>query len=127
MNKLFALTVAMALSVYCYSQISISGTVKDSLDKPIPGATVKVENTFKGTVTDNNGYFELKNLSGECKLTVSYIGFETYRLNVSEVNAGEQLDIQLKASNESLNEFTVTATRVKENSPIAHTNVSKNE
>jgi iron complex outermembrane receptor protein len=127
MKKVFFLTVAIVFSLHCFSQNSISGTIKDSLSNPIPGATIRVADTYKGTVSDNNGFYLLKNLPEQFELIISCIGFETYRLKVLETKAGESFDINLKVSNEKLNELVVTATRVSENSPIAHSNISKKE
>lgn len=126
MKKLFVLAVAVALSVSCYAQLTINGTVKDTLDQPIPGATIRVANTYKGTISDNNGYYQLKNVPENAELVISCIGFETYQYELkSEDN--EPIDVVLKVSNESLNEFIVEGTRVQENSPMAHTNISREE
>lgn len=57
-------------------QITISGKVLDVLGMPIPGATVLVKGTRKGTKTDANGNFTLAGNSGMI-LVISSVGFET--------------------------------------------------
>lgn len=127
MKKLFVLAVAVALSVSCYAQFSISGIVKDSVSNPIPGATIRIANTFKGVSSDNNGNYKLSNLKeGNYTVEVSFVGYQTQQQEV-ELNKDVELNFDLKSSNQELNELIVEGTRVAENSPIAHTNISSKE
>lgn len=125
MKKIFFLTVAIILTINCFSQLSVSGIIKDSLSNPIPGATVRIVNTYKGAITDNNGYYELNNVPKTYSLEVSCIGFKTYTTKV--VEHSNTLNFILQPSTENLKALIVTATRVKKNSPIAHTNISSKE
>ncbi len=127
MKKLFVLAVAVALSVSCYAQFSISGVVKDSVSNPIPGATIRIANTFKGVTSDNNGSYRLSNLKeGNYTVEVSFIGYQTQQQEI-ELNKDVELNFDLKTSNQELSELIVEGTRVAENSPIAHTNISSKE
>jgi iron complex outermembrane receptor protein len=127
MKKLFFLAVATVFSVSCFSQFSISGTIKDSLSEPIPGATVRIVKTFKGVNSDNNGFYQLKNLeAGTYQIEVSYIGYQTQSKSI-KLSKDETIDFDLKVSSQQLDEFVVEGTRVGENSPIAHTNISSKE
>lgn len=47
-------------------QISVSGVVVDTQGNPVIGASVIVENTSNGTITDLNGEFRLSVPSGLC-------------------------------------------------------------
>lgn len=60
----------------------IAGTVRDSQDAAVPGATVKLSNPSTGlertAISDENGEFNFPELSlGSYCLTVSKTGFET--------------------------------------------------
>ncbi len=73
---LFSLLLFYGLSLL--AQTSISGTVVDSDNEPLIGATVQITSTGTGTTTDIDGNFSLS-LSGDegGTLEVSYIGYET--------------------------------------------------
>jgi iron complex outermembrane receptor protein len=128
MKKLFFLTLAAGLSVNCYAQFSISGTVKDSSDQMVVGATVRVAETYKGVYSDNNGKYKLSNLKeGDYVLEVNFVGYETQEYQVKGLNKDIQVDFDLKKSQISLGEVIVSGTRVEDNSPFAHTNITKED
>lgn len=63
MRKLTSLLTMLLLGIsFVYAQqVSIKGTVTDKrLNEPIIGASVLVENTNNGTITDIDGNFSLK-------------------------------------------------------------------
>jgi iron complex outermembrane receptor protein len=128
MKKLFFLTVAAGFSVTSFAQFSISGTIKDSLSEPVPGATVRIVKTYKGVNSDNNGFYKLKNLeAGDYQLEVSFVGYQTQTYEVKSLNKDVEVNFELKNSTQQLNEVIVSGTRVGENSPIAHTNISSKD
>jgi len=88
-----------------YSQTGeISGTVADSLDgTPLPGATILIKGTAKGTVTDINGNFTLAADDGAI-LVFSYVGYETKEV-IAQPNT--TLNIQLAEASLGLEEFVV--------------------
>lgn len=59
----------------------ITGIVKDVNGEPIIGASVKVQGTTVGTITDLDGKFSVKASSGAV-LQVSYIGYVTEKIQV---------------------------------------------
>jgi TonB-linked outer membrane protein, SusC/RagA family len=56
-------------------QILLRGRVTDITGMPLPGATVMIKGTKRGTQTDINGYFELKTDQAENALVITYTGF----------------------------------------------------
>ncbi|WP_289005192.1 TonB-dependent receptor [uncultured Parabacteroides sp.] len=72
----------------------VKGHVFDDNDQPIIGANVYWEGTQQGTTTDVDGAFKLKMVENTNKLVVSYIGYETFVLPVT--NPNESLKIKLK-------------------------------
>ena len=77
-----------------------TGTVKDESGDPVIGASVVVQGTESGTITDVNGKFSLKT-SDNATLTVSYIGFESQKV-IAKKNSN--LKIVLKENYVVLNE-----------------------
>ncbi len=63
------------------SLIDVSGRVVDENGKPVI-ATVAVKGTNKGTTTDANGFFTLKNVDENATLIISAVNIETYEVKV---------------------------------------------
>lgn len=63
---------------------TVSGRVLDGDNGlPLPGATVRVENTNQGAATDLNGYFEIAQVAaGEVVLIITFIGFENKQIAI---------------------------------------------
>jgi len=61
----------------------ISGTITDENLQPIIGASIKLQDTSTGTVSDLDGKFYLE-VSDRGKIIVSYIGYNTQVINISE-------------------------------------------
>ena len=128
MKKLFFLTLAAGFSVNCFAQFSILGIVKDSTSQSVIGATVRIAETYKGVFTDNNGSYKLSNLkNGNYVVEVSYVGYKTLQYQVDNLSKDTEVNFDLKKSDVSLGEFIVSGTRVEENYPFAHTNITKDE
>jgi TonB-linked SusC/RagA family outer membrane protein len=76
---------------------------------PVPGATIQVLNSTKGTVADDNGVYSLTELPvGAVSLQISSVGFETISRNITLKAGNNSLDIDLSESGEFLNEVIVT-------------------
>jgi len=64
----------------------VSGIIKDSEGYPIPGVSVLQKGTTNGTITDMNGYYEIKVPLGG-KLQFTYVGMKTSEMIVTESNS----------------------------------------
>jgi len=71
----------MPIGHIAFSQNVISGTVTDGNAQPLPGATVLILNTTKGTTTDFDGAFSIEASQGDV-LEISFVGFEKTRITV---------------------------------------------
>ena len=85
------LTMILASLFLCVgmavAQTSVTGTVVSHEDgQPVIGATVRVNGTQAGTVTDADGRFTLSLPAGHNKLQVSYVGMETQDVTVRSGN-----------------------------------------
>ncbi|MDN4753953.1 TonB-dependent receptor [Porphyromonadaceae bacterium W3.11] len=91
----------------------IKGVVFDKeMKEPLVGARVRVVGTSLGAVTNVDGVFVLKNVpEGAITLEVSYISFETQKIEDIEIKKGEvkTLEIQLVSDDRVLDEVVVLA------------------
>ena len=92
-----------------FAQGKISGTVISQDDgMPVIGASVLVQGTKTGTVTDIDGNFTLDDVEGK-KLVISYVGMES-----QTVIAKNGMKVTLKADSHNLQEVVVTGMTVQD-------------
>ena len=103
MKKAF-LVVLMLLSGFVYSQDSISGSVTDENNNPIPGASIVVEGTNRGVVTDFDGNYSINASTGE-QLTFSSLGFSSQTVTIGNQT---QINISLATAVDLLDEVVVS-------------------
>lgn len=104
-KRLLVFLACMFLSLgMAMAQIRVSGTVTSSDDgEPVVGASILVQGTKTGTVTDVDGNFQLTAPEGS-ELKVSYLGMKT-----KNVKAAASLKIVLQSDNRTLDDVVVTA------------------
>ena len=104
MKKLFSLLTLCLLSTgLMLAQKDVSGIVVDDKGEPIIGASVLVEGTTIGTITDNDGEFALSVPEDAKTLVVSYIGMASQTVAITP-----NMRITLKDTSEQLQEVVVT-------------------
>lgn len=88
-----------------YIPVQIGGRVTDSLGKALPGVSITVKGTTRGTVSDNNGDYTLQANAGDV-LVFRMVGFVT-----REITVGKEIrmDVVLKEELSNLNEVVVVA------------------
>lgn len=86
-------------------KVQIDGKVMDYENNPIIGATVIVEGTARGGITDNKGAFTLMVNSGDI-LEVSCIGFVQKKLAIN--NSNKNLVIHMEPSEMAVDDVIVT-------------------
>lgn len=105
MKKLFSLllfTVVFAFSLS--AQKTVTGSIIDNDGLPMIGASVVVDGTDIGTITDIDGSFSLSVPDGTDELLVSYTGYASQTVDISE---GGFIDVTLSAGT-LLDEIVVT-------------------
>ena len=85
-------------------KFKITGNVADNNGEPIIGASVVVNGTKNGTVTDIDGNFTLVSNSETPTLNISYVGFDTQNI---KVRSGQTVKVTLKENAQSLEELVV--------------------
>jgi len=63
---------------------TITGNVTDSDGQPLPGVTVLIKGTTKGTVTNTDGNYSLSNVPSDATLVFSFIGMVTQEIVVGD-------------------------------------------
>ena len=112
MFKIFILVVSIFTFSSTYSQeATLSGSVT-SENSPAPFVNIYLKNTELGTSSNENGWYELKNIPpGKYTLIASTIGYISFSQSIVVKKGQEQqIDIDLKPSIESLDEMVVTGT-----------------
>ena len=122
---LLTLVISTLLSISAFAQKTVTGQITDQEDgKPLPGATVKAGD-IRGTTTDANGRFTLRNISDNISsLEISYIGYQSVKLDAANTNSEKPLEIKLQKSTFQADEVIVNATRVTDKTGMAYTNVN---
>ncbi|MDP2527067.1 SusC/RagA family TonB-linked outer membrane protein [Maribacter dokdonensis] len=92
-TKVFTILFAL-VTLSSWSQQTVSGNVSDE-EGPLPGASVIVKGTTRGTTTDFDGNFTIEANASDA-LQVSYIGYEPQSITVGSQT---QLNIILIAGN----------------------------
>ncbi|NRD23844.1 TonB-dependent receptor [Winogradskyella litoriviva] len=88
----------------------ITGNITDQNNNPLPFVNILIENTYKGTTSNDDGYYEL-NISqlNDYTIIFSYLGYKTVKKSVSISKFPYKLDITLEEESVSLGEVVVDA------------------
>ena len=117
MKNLFKLFLLLAFFVFSNPSVygqgnttsSINGVVYDD-DKnpqPLPGATILAVHTPSGTrystTTNFEGNYRISNMrvGGPYEITISYVGFQSYKDNDVNLQLGESKSIKVSLASES--------------------------
>ncbi|UKB78584.1 SusC/RagA family TonB-linked outer membrane protein [Chryseobacterium sp. MEBOG07] len=66
-----------------FNLIDVSGRITDEQGKPLPGATVRIKNGGKATISDAGGRWSLSKIDENTVLVISFLGFKTHEVKVS--------------------------------------------
>ena len=103
----YILLWGLLLPLTAFAQQFSKGTVVDEANLPLMGAEVYWNGTQIGVSTDDNGTFTLKRTESSNTLVISYIGYKTKTVKVTN---SEALHIQLEPQS-ALEEVVVTQKR----------------
>jgi TonB-linked SusC/RagA family outer membrane protein len=107
-NGILTLLLAFVVQITFAQEKTISGTVVDETNMPLPGATVLIKGTTTGASTDFDGKYSISANTGDV-LTFSYVG---YSEKTATVGSSNKIDIALDLDN-SLEQVVVTAFGIK--------------
>lgn len=96
-SRLLLLGLFLSLPMLSAAQTKITGTVTDSTNTPIAGATVQVKETGAGAKTAVDGQFVIPVSQGQT-LVISFVGFNTREFPVTNINAPITVTLQPNSS-----------------------------
>lgn len=106
MKKILIITSFLIGSYLCNAQIT--GSVTSTNHEVLPNVNVYLENSYKGTTTNENGVYELAvHKKGSYTIVFQYLGYKTIRKQVEVAAFPFQLDITLTEQDTSLEEVTL--------------------
>jgi iron complex outermembrane receptor protein len=127
MKRFGLFLVLQLLTAMAFGQLSLSGIVRDEKGVVLAGANVLLVNTFNRTTTGPNGEFMFSNLKrGKHTITATFIGYNNFSKELL-VNESKELSIILEPSSVLTEEVLVSASRAGERSPVAYTNIGKED
>ena len=104
MKFLFAL---LFFSSFSFSQIK--GTVYDSNNEPIPFVNIYILDTYKGTTTNEKGFYEINYQSNKTfTIVFQCLGYKTQKYTISSVEFPYLLNVVLVEESYNLNEVIIT-------------------
>ena len=112
MKGFFRYTLCVAALLFstagvAFAQIKVTGMVQDA-DGPLIGASVHVQGTTRGTITDIDGLYAIEANMGEV-IEFSYMGYSSQSITVN----GSVINVTLSEDTEVLSEVVVTAMGIK--------------
>lgn len=106
------LTLILLLVVhltYAQEQRTITGTVTDEQNLPLPGVNIIIEGTATGVQSDFDGNYTIQAQQGDV-LVYSFVGMETVRYTVGQNN---NINVTMSADAAQLDEVVVTALGIR--------------
>jgi len=111
-KKFLLLGVLCACTIVTKAQgttSTLGGQAKTSTGEPVPAATVKLQNTSYGAVTDQKGNFRINNVKpGKYVVHINAIGFKSQKKEVTlSAGQGAAVDFSLTESSEQMETVNV--------------------
>ena len=94
------------ISSLVIQQSNIKGQITNEEGEPLPGATIVVKGTTKGTATNENGEFIIQDVEPNATLIISSVG---YQIQEVKLNGRTTVNVQLKMLVGNLDETVVIA------------------
>jgi TonB-linked SusC/RagA family outer membrane protein len=112
MKRIFIVILIGCLCTNLLAQKIISGIVRDGTDNMnvLPGVSVQVKGTTRGSVTDLNGKYTITVQSGDKELIFSFIGMKSQAVSIGNKTV---IDVTLTTDDNLLNEVVVSALGIK--------------
>ncbi|NRB59205.1 MAG: carboxypeptidase-like regulatory domain-containing protein [Winogradskyella sp.] len=110
------------------STAQVTGTITDTNQQPLPFVNILIEKTYKGTTTNDDGYYELDiTQPNTYTIVYTYLGYKTVKKTVAIDKFPFKLNITLEEESVSLNEVVVSTEDNPANAIIRQTIAKRKE
>ncbi len=113
----------LVFATAAWAQTTVTGTVNDLENIPLPGATVLEKGTSKGVTTDFDGNFSIDLANGQAVLEVSYLGYSPKEVSV---DGRATLTVQLEEDATQLEDVVVVGYGTQKKSDVTGSIASVN-
>ena len=121
------LIVLLMVSTGLFAQ-TVNGTVYDSNSRPLEGANVVLVGTELGDTANADGAYAMLNVpAGTYELKASFIGYKPMTETIVVGDEGVMTHFILEVGGLALSDVEVLASRASDKTPVAYTNVTKEE
>ena len=103
-SKIILLVFFFAVTFGYAQNVSVTGTVYEGTDMPLPGVSILIKGTTTGTATDFDGNFVLEDVPLSSVVVFSYVGFQDYEVVIEN---DSPLNIILLEDAEALDEVVL--------------------
>lgn len=94
----------LCFSFQLHSQNNVQGTVSDQDEEVLIGVNIQVKGTNKGTASDFDGHYELKDVDENAVLVFSYIGYQSQEVSLE---GNETVDVTMLTDAQLLEQVVV--------------------
>lgn len=129
MRRLYIILVLILQIKFAAGQgsLTVNGRINDENGTALPGASVSVRGTQSGGISGQDGKYEISGLmAGNIQLNFSFVGYESVNVK-ARLSSDTTINVVLKPAPVMTDEVIVNATRAGENTPLAYTNVAREE
>ena len=97
------------------AEVTVKGTVKDDKGEVLPGVSVVIKGTTRGSLTDEKGNFELSVSGQDTELVFSFVGYVQQQIRVNNESV---LNVVLLSDTKALDEFVVVGYGTQKKSDV---------
>ena len=127
LTKIFML-FSLATTFSVNAQLSIHGTIRDPKGIPISDVKVQLENSYSGSLSNENGEYRITELSrGSNSLKFLLNGYETELIETIIDDKNLLLDVVLTPSIFMIEEIQISAVRAGDKTPTTYTNIGEEQ
>ena len=111
--KIYYFILTLFFCSISFAQTTVSGSIKDSKNEPVPGANIKIVGDNSGTIADGDGKFSLKtSKKPPFTVEVTSVGYTSQKVQVTSDN--QSLDVVMQSEDTKLDEIVISASRTPE-------------
>ncbi|RYG51003.1 MAG: TonB-dependent receptor [Chitinophagaceae bacterium] len=110
MKKLCLLLLMQVCILSLYSQVTISGRLKDNKGRPIPGVSIAIKDSYDGTIVDSSGNYKFSTTeTGEHIISITNVGYKTIEEKITIGTSPIVKDFVMREELSELKAVTVVA------------------